>query len=701
MSKSDKHMFSYYKLNNKYLFKTFHTNKQLEVSNTQTYIPIYKKFFNLSDSNFNTIMFNSKYALKSISTIQEDIDEHTQFPDMLKFDNLCVFDASVLNTQNNNKSNNELLTEVFIKYSPLVDPINLIKDSKLDKVNLNYLPQLVTPPEFIEDEKYLKLNSVTNTSYVDGLFTFLSSLLLNKYNVINALQYYGSFLTTKHNFTINVFDDLDFLSELDYFNYLIKDKKIELEAFEEQDAKLKHKPPLIINDDIDIDIDVICENQSHTSTLTSNNLNFFRTSTKRLKHDSLNYYGTNHIQETSLQNSHILNNNTNNINNTNNTNNINNNLDELETIDTMSECSNNSSRYSNTTEGTIEEYQQECLLRNNLKEDEDDDDDDKEDKNDEDDDDKDEEDKDEDDKDEDEDKDEDDDKDEEDKNDEEDKDEDDEDDEEDNMIGLTFPTFPVQLIFMECCDDTLSSLLYKYTKKPNYKKYYENEIIAILMQVVMTLLIYKKAFKFSHNDLHASNIMYVKTLKRFIYYKFEGKLYKVPTFGKIFKIIDFGRATYSINGHEIVGSAFEAGNQAHTQFNYSTCFDPEKPELKPNYSFDLCRLASELYDIFVEDVGNLTERDLESPLIRLVNTWVTDDLGKNIIYKRNGKERHPDFKMYKMISRCVSNHTPDAQLNHDVFKAFIVEKCNENINKKISYLVDIDLIPELHLKNNI
>ena len=32
---------------------------------------------------------------------------------------------------------------------------------------------------------------------------------------------------------------------------------------------------------------------------------------------------------------------------------------------------------------------------------------------------------------------------------------------------------------------------------------------------------------------------------------------------------------------------------------------------------------------------------------------------KNILYKKNGDERYPDFKLYKMIARTVHNHTPE------------------------------------------
>ena len=39
--------------------------------------------------------------------------------------------------------------------------------------------------------------------------------------------------------------------------------------------------------------------------------------------------------------------------------------------------------------------------------------------------------------------------------------------------------------------------------------------------------------------------MYQRTDKTYLYYKFNNIYYKVPTYGYIFKIIDFGRAIFT------------------------------------------------------------------------------------------------------------------------------------------------------------
>jgi tartrate dehydratase alpha subunit/fumarate hydratase class I-like protein len=70
---------------------------------------------------------------------------------------------------------------------------------------------------------------------------------------------------------------------------------------------------------------------------------------------------------------------------------------------------------------------------------------------------------------------------------------------------------------------------------------------------------------------------------------------------------------------------------------------------------------------------------LETPtknteVINLIEEWCQDDNMKNVLYKKNGDERYPDFKLYKMIARTVNNHTPENQLNKNCFTSFISNK---------------------------
>ena len=95
--------------------------------------------------------------------------------------------------------------------------------------------------------------------------------------------------------------------------------------------------------------------------------------------------------------------------------------------------------------------------------------------------------------------------------------------------------------------------------------------------------------------------------------------------------------------------------------------DASKPVIEPNYSFDLCRLACSMLDIIPDD----------TPLYELVEEWCLDDKQRNVLYKKNGEERYPDFKLYKMIARTVHAHIPELQLEKPIFKKYVVSQKNE------------------------
>ena len=248
---------------------------------------------------------------------------------------------------------------------------------------------------------------------------------------------------------------------------------------------------------------------------------------------------------------------------------------------------------------------------------------------------------------------------------------------------LTFPKFPVQVICMELCENTFDDLIINGELS-------DDEWFSALMQIIMTLITYQKMFSFTHNDLHTNNVMYIPTNRKFLYYTYKKKTYKVPTFGKIYKIIDFGRAIYKLNGKQFCSDSFQIGGDAATQYNTEPYFNEKKPRLEPNFSFDLCRLACSIFDYVVDDFDMIKNINDCSPLVKLIVEWCIDDNGINVLYKNNGVERYPDFKLYKMISRYVHKHTPTDQLERKEFSKFMIS--NKNIPKSES-IINIDDLP--------
>ena len=260
-------------------------------------------------------------------------------------------------------------------------------------------------------------------------------------------------------------------------------------------------------------------------------------------------------------------------------------------------------------------------------------------------------------------------------------------DDEEEEITLTLSKFPVNLICMEGCEYTLDDLLL------NCELSYD-EWCSCLMQTIMILITYQKAFHFTHNDLHTNNVMYSATKDKYIFYYFNKQMYKVPTFGRIFKIIDFGRSIYKFNGHLFCSDSFKYGEDAASQYNTEPFFNEKKPRLEPNYSFDICRLACSIFDYVIEDITEIVSINKLSNIQRLIYEWCVDDKGVNVLYKNDGSDRYPDFKLYKMIARNVHNHVPKEQLNRPQFKQYISNIKLDNL-KDPKTLINIDKINSL------
>ena len=562
----------YYRKNkNGELFKGLEKNG---IYNTQNYVPLYKKYFTLNNTNYNSINLNHKF---SINSIKNKIDNN-------KF-NVRIVDSS----------DNSLNTKSFFKFSPLLDPVKYMM-GKYEKFDISLLPKL-------EDSTcHEKLLDNNNTAYVDSFFSYLSSKLLNNYNFLNGLDFYGSFVGIQKDFVVNVVDELDYIYPADYFH--------------------KHKNKLFKLEDFDIDLLEI-ETRKYRKRLEMND------ETVNIETDKLDeYLTTDDIFELTENNLKLHNN---------------------ENSELVYE------KGGNNKEENEESQSEGCSSRSSNTDDE-----------------------------------------------EEDEEEDDEDKEskeslnsctnsnlsdystvssEEHVVANVY-NFPVQIICMESLDNTLDSLLDDEETDLNIKEWK-----SCLFQVIMSLIIYQKCFDFTHNDLHTNNIMYVETKKQYLYYRFDGVLYKVPTYGKIYKIIDFGRSIYKFKGNLMCSDSYHPKGDAATQYNFEPYFNPNKPRLEPNMSFDLCRLGCSLFDHFVDSIEN--KNKIKNPIAKLIIKWCTDDKGRNILYKNNGEERYPDFKLYKMIARNVHNHVPNNEIKNKLFNEYVTSK--KKVNKKAKIL-NVDLM---------
>ncbi len=596
---------NYQKRKNTELFKRFEETTTLYLSKTQNYIPIYSRFFNLNDTNYNSINLNNKWFITNIENQLEDTEN--------------IFNCRIKNVDTSKVKDRE----VFFKMAPLLDPYKYMI-GKYDISN----PKLFNLPKFnsTTEDCNAKFIDYNNAAYVDGMFLFLSSHLRHTYKFMNGVDYYGSFLAIKNDFKLNVFDDIDYLNNSDFFN---KNKnhlfKIDDYAhlFQQETTKLK---PITIGNNVSLK-SVTSVNDELFEDIFDNNVNTF--DLNDLKEMSMDL-----VDLTNAGNNSLV-------------------TEQQVTLKSNSTCS---SRSSHTNDEDMEEYDcencdtpevfdsgSEHLDEINSIENDDDNWTDETSGT---------------------------------------------DDFEEERIEVTIPKFPVQVIAMECCENTFDNLILN-------EDLTSEEWLSAFMQIIMILITYQKAFQFTHNDLHTNNVMYNHTDKKYLYYCYKKKYYRVPTFGRIFKIIDFGRSIFKFDGKIFCSDSFQAGGDAATQYNTEPYFNDKKPRLEPNPSFDLCRLACSIFDYIIDDFEEMKDLSkVTDPIKRLIFEWCLDDKGINMLYKNNGVERYPEFKLYKMIARCAHYHTPQAQLERPEFDAFskFYNETHGTI-KNMDEVIDIDKIP--------
>lgn len=224
-----------------------------------------------------------------------------------------------------------------------------------------------------------------------------------------------------------------------------------------------------------------------------------------------------------------------------------------------------------------------------------------------------------------------------------------------------FTNVPVQITVMEKCEDTMYKLMMKH---PEPEKH-----LAWTTQLMFGLAYAQRNFGLVHNDLHANNVMYVKTPKEYLYYTIAGTVYRVPTFGYIIKIIDFERsiASFKIAGMKepkfFMSDHYDVGEQASGQYNYDPYFIQKYPIIKPNPSFDLARFATSMFwDLFPE--GPTYDGYKSNPLFEMMKRWMRTEDNKSVLFgnKDATHDRYHGFHLYKAIVRFCKDAIPAKEL---------------------------------------
>lgn len=256
---------------------------------------------------------------------------------------------------------------------------------------------------------------------------------------------------------------------------------------------------------------------------------------------------------------------------------------------------------------------------------------------------------------------------------------------------VEFKNFPVQVTLLERAEGTMDELLEaEDDEDESMIKTKEERWAAWLFQVIAALSVAQYYYGFVHNDLHTNNVMWSSTNENYIYYRIhkgkEAWIYKVPTYGYIMKIIDFGRASYHLPDPAgfFISDAFYPDNDAATQYNCEPFYDSaDGKKVEPNPSFDLCRLSVSLLEGLYPDrpaaatpikimnkEGAKVYTETVSKVYNLLWGWLLDDTNKNVLRLPDGEERYPDFDLYRAIAAEVHHAVPSKQIENTLFTGY-------------------------------
>lgn len=255
-------------------------------------------------------------------------------------------------------------------------------------------------------------------------------------------------------------------------------------------------------------------------------------------------------------------------------------------------------------------------------------------------------------------------------------------------INLELPSMPVIMVYQECHEGTMDKLL-ELNELCGHKrgsKGWERVWLAWIWQVMASLGFLQKVICFTHNDLHTNNVLWRETKEEFLYYKSrDNTVWKIPTYGKIFSLIDFGRAIFRLGKELWISDDYWSGNDAGGQYNFGPILNRYEPKVTPNPSFDLCRFAISTLDGLFEGIpakrkgrmipplsqdGSWIVYETISPLFNLLFSWTVDDDGKTIYEDEEGEERYPGFELYIRIARDIHKAIPREQFTKPIFDVF-------------------------------
>jgi len=532
--------------------------KHFKLNNLQTYFPPMTYWEDFENNSYYNKLFilDSKYKLISLERKSDKSDSDLDY-------------LGYIQKRGDKKPiDKKIKHEIHFKINPLLEPINTI-------MNKYQLQSSMLMPSVFDYITNKKINSPHNFSYVETLFSYLASGLVENGKCPSFPYYYGSYLGVMEEFKHNISDEYDSIKKHSWFSDHIG-KLFELEKVSIEDTiaasipdlpeinidEQKNKDTILGAEEIDFDSIDISNITQHKKTRR------YSASDNESDNDETNKTVTDENEDEDEENEDEDDDNDED-------------KDDDEEWESATESSEEGSTLDNMSENDDNIFDEDM---------------------------------------------------------------------DDSYHYVKLKNFPVQLIAMEKLHKTLDELL-------KNKKINNEEWLSILFQIIFGLSVAQKHFNFTHNDLHSSNIMFKPTKTANLYFCVKGVYYRIPTFGKITKIIDFARGIFKVDNQQFFSDVFKKDGDAEGQYTYPY---QSSTHIKhsPNPSFDLSYLAITIREHFTSD----------SPIFELLEKWVTDKYGNNLGH------HNIDFDLYVKIAHNVDSAVPREQFNDPLFNNFKIKK---------------------------
>ena len=170
-------------------------NENIRVKELQSYNPIYALYFyyHNTPNSHKIIDINRRYFIREIEDMSEISDINNNYFNCNKILSGKVWD---------NEKKELLNKELFVKISPILDPITYI----MNNYNIHPKRNSLLPSNYNYNTSQ-KINNMNNTCYIDSFMTYIGNTLQENNKLPCFAQFYGGFSGIIDNYSHDITEE--------------------------------------------------------------------------------------------------------------------------------------------------------------------------------------------------------------------------------------------------------------------------------------------------------------------------------------------------------------------------------------------------------------------------------------------------------------------------------------------------------------